>query len=145
MGVELLVILVRRGRRRSHCWGGGISGQLLVLSLVVHVSQAVVEMVVGVIVDLGGDNCTHERRPVGYTGQGAPASRRPWRGKFAKNRLSNKSRQGNLGGRRAPAELEAHRGGWLQGGRWGSIACTRRTCGVQLLLKHNSYLVMFRL
>ena len=82
MGRRVEVILV--WRRRRHCWGGGKSGQLLLPFLVVNVSQAVVEMGVGVIVDLGGDNCAHERWLVGYTRQGASATRGPWR-LFVKN------------------------------------------------------------
>ena len=57
-----------------HYRGGGKGGLLLII----NVSQAVVQMVVGVVVDLGGDDCTHERWVVWDTRQRAPATRAPW-------------------------------------------------------------------
>ena len=73
VGRRVQKILVRRRRRQY--WGGGEGG----LSLMgINVSQAVVEMVVSVIVDLGGDNGPHERWVVWHTRQGTPATRGPW-------------------------------------------------------------------
>ena len=73
VGRRVQKILVRRRRRQYR--GGGEGGLRL---MGINVSQAVVEMVVGVVVDLGGDNCTHERWMVRHTRQRAPATRAPW-------------------------------------------------------------------
>ena len=73
---------MRRGVRKElgslwHYRGGG-KGHLLLVGcrLVVHVSKAVVQVVVRVVVDLGGDDRAHEGRLVRHTWQGTPASRR---------------------------------------------------------------------
>ena len=73
---------MRRGVRKElgslwHYRGGG-KGHLLLVGcrLVVHVSKAVVQVVVRVVVDLGGDDRAHEGRLVRHTWQGAPSSRR---------------------------------------------------------------------
>ena len=60
-----------------HYRGGGKGGLLLII----NVSQAVVQMVVGVVVDLGGDDGTHQRRLIRHSRQGAPATGRPGRDK----------------------------------------------------------------
>ena len=69
------------GRGVKVIMGGGRhyrgGGKLL---LIINVSQAVVQMVVGVVVDLGGDNRTHQRRLIRHSRQGAPATGRPGRG-----------------------------------------------------------------
>ena len=73
VGRRVQKILVRRRRRQYR--GGGEWGLRL---MGINVSQAVVEMVVGVVVDLGGDNGPHERWVVWYARQGTPATRGPW-------------------------------------------------------------------
>ena len=124
------VILVRR----RHCRGGGKGQLLLLLLLVINVNQAVVEVVVGVVVNLGGDDCTHERWVVWHTRQRAPPTRGPWREEssfeYTQWGKVKQMRRRHLGGRRAPAEFEAQRGGWLQGALCGSIACTKQVCRV---------------
>ena len=78
---------MRRGVRKElgslwHYRGGG-KGHLLLVGcrLVVHVSKAVVQVVVRVVVDLGGDDGTHQRRLIRHSRQGAPATGRPGRDK----------------------------------------------------------------
>ena len=61
VGRRVQKILVRRRRQYR---GGGEGGLRL---MGINVSQAVVEMVVSVVVDLGGDNGAHERWVVWYT------------------------------------------------------------------------------
>ena len=73
VGRRVQKILVIRRRRQYR--GGGEGGLRL---MGINVSQAVVEMGVGVVVDLGSDNGPHERRVIWYARQGTPATRGPW-------------------------------------------------------------------
>ena len=132
VGRRVAVILVRR----RHCRGGGKGRLLLLLLLVINVNQAVVEMVVGVVVDLGGDDCTHERWVVWHTRQGAPATRGPRWGESSIKK-SNKRDEGTLVG-------EEHLQSWRHKGVDGSrVPCVdpypARSRHVEWNSKHSFY------